>query len=119
MEKPPLGDLPALAGRALFGVVDEVDAAKEFAKAGAGDLVIDADAPFFGLEQSCPLHDGEVLGKCRHIASCECREFIHAFLAMSQSLHDEQARGMSHCLHHACPELGVLFERLQRRSHIW
>jgi hypothetical protein len=66
---------------------DQVNAAEELQEAGAGDLVIDADAPPFALEQSGLFHDGEMFGKCRDIAARKGCQLIHTLPSMGESLH--------------------------------
>jgi hypothetical protein len=110
------------AGAGLFGVAsgcDEVDAAEKFPKAGAGDLVVHADASFLTDEQTSLLHHGKMLGKGGDIAPYELGQFIHALFAMCEAFHDEQARGMGHRLHDGGAIGGVFFKRAEWRCHIW
>ena len=111
-----------LAGAAQFGLPrpgDQVDAAKEFCKAGAGNLVINAEAPLLGDKETGPLHDGEMLGEGRDIAACLSGQIIHTLLPLHEGLHDQEPCGVGHRLDHACPQRGVGFQLLQLASHIW
>ena len=118
-ELPSLAGLPARAVGCFFAGRDEIDAAEELAKAGAGNLVVNADASFLTDEQARLLHHGKMLGKGGDIAPCQLGQFIHALFAMRKAFHDEQARGMGHRLHDGGAIGGVFFKRAEWRCHIW
>lgn len=60
-----------------------------------------------------------MFGKGRDITARERSQLIDALLTVSQTLHDEQARGMGHRLHHDGAIPGVLFDDGCTRRHIW
>jgi len=76
---------------------DEVDAAEEFQKARTGDLVKDTHSTLFTLKQTRAPHHSEMLGECRDITSREIRELVNASLSLSEDIHHQQTRGVSHC----------------------
>ncbi len=98
---------------------DQIDAAEEFPKAGAGDLVVATDAPFLADEQACLFHDGKMFGEGRDIASGERGQLVHTKLTVSQAFHDEKSRRVSHRFHHDRTICGVLLERYGAGWHIW
>ena len=83
---------------------NQIDAAKELGEAGAGDPVVDAETALLADKKPCPLHDGEMLGEGRDIATRLCRQIIHALLPLHEGFHDQEPRGVGHRLDHACPE---------------
>jgi hypothetical protein len=76
---------------------DEVDAAEEFQKARAGDLIEDIHTTLFTLKQTRAPHHRKMLGECRDITSREIRELVNASLSLREDIHHQQTRGVSHC----------------------
>ena len=75
----------------FLGAGNQIDAAKELGKTGAGDLVVDIQTPLLRDKQAGTLHHRQVLGESGDIASRHFRELTHAVFPVHQALHDQEA----------------------------
>lgn len=82
---------------------DQINTAEKLCEAGAGDLIKDLEAPFLTDKETGTFHDGEMLGECRDITSCQIREIVDTQLPFHQGLHDQKPCRVGHRFHNPSP----------------